>query len=288
MKYLRFYILILIIGLGAGYVGSQLNSTDSAVEAKTETAYERVMRTGTLRCGYSSWQPLFWVDANTKEVHGIFADLTKEIARRLELQIEWKEELGWGAVTESINSGRVDMACAGYWLHPSRVLHLSSTYPQIYAPLYVWTRAEDAETPKSLEEIDSQNYKIGLVDGGSSGQIIDNYFPNAARVEYSQSSTNGDLVAGLLSKKFDFFIDDVTSFMAYNKDNPGKLRILFDQPLAVFPATMLLPKGDQKLKETLDNTLLLIKADGTLEKILEKYDVKDKFLRDISYQESKG
>ncbi|MDE2029943.1 MAG: transporter substrate-binding domain-containing protein, partial [Alphaproteobacteria bacterium] len=136
MNSLKTFILVpaLTILLAAGLAKSGLIMPAPA-QAARETTYDRVLRTGTIRCGYSDWKPLFWVDPNTKEKKGIFADLTKEIGKRLGLKIVWQEELGWGSVVEAIKSGRVDMSCAGYWLNPARIKNLQPSVPQLYSPL---------------------------------------------------------------------------------------------------------------------------------------------------------
>ncbi|HBM91071.1 MAG TPA: hypothetical protein DD400_04245, partial [Rhodospirillaceae bacterium] len=82
----------------------------TSATASKESVYDRVLRTETIRCGYSVWKPLMWVDPNSNKKMGIFPDLMEEIGRRLGLKIVWQEELGWGMVVESVKTGRVDMA----------------------------------------------------------------------------------------------------------------------------------------------------------------------------------
>ncbi len=247
--------------------------------AESESAYERIMRTGEIRCGYSSWKPLFWMDSNTGQPRGIFHDLMEEVGKRLDLKIHWSAELGWGEVAEAVNTHKVDMACAGYWLHPSRIKYLQATDPLFYSSLHVWVREEDKHKYRDMQQLNRPEYTVVEIDGGSAGQIIEKYFPNAQRISLPQLSTNGDVILNLMTKKADFFIDDVTSFYEYQQENPGKLATMFiDTPLAVFPATMLLPREQSHLKSMIDNTLSLVELDGTLDDILNKYQATDLFL----------
>lgn len=248
--------------------------------AKDNEIYDRIIKSGEIRCGYSLWQPLLFVDPNSKEIKGIFHDLMEEAGKRLGLKVVWQEEIGWGTVVESVKTGRVDMACAGYWLHPSRIKSVSYNAPLFYAPLYAWGRYDDTRTFKSLTDFNNDKLTIVQVDGGTSGQLIDRYMPKVKQLNLPENATNGDMIQSILTHKADFLVDDVTGFMAYNRENPNKLKILYDgRPFATFPATMLLPPEEPQLKDMIDGTFKLIELDGTLDTILERYGVDKVFLR---------
>ena len=57
------------------------------------SVYDRVQKTNTIRCGYSTWDPLFYIDPKTGEKHGIFHDLMEEAGKRLDIKIVWAEEI---------------------------------------------------------------------------------------------------------------------------------------------------------------------------------------------------
>lgn len=269
-------LLLLTALLKTGVV--KINSTVES--APKESTYNRVIRTGTIHCGYSVWNPLMWVDPNSGEKRGIFPDLIEEAGKRLHLKIEWQEELGWGTVVEAVQSGRVDMACAGYWLQPNRYKFTASTTPLFYAPLYVWGRDEDNGFTKKMEDLNSEKVTIGQIDGAASNQIAAQRFPKAKSLSLTEMSTNIDLIESLLSRKIDFVIDDATTLSDYIKKNPNKIRNLFpDQPVAVFPVVMLLPPEDPHFKQMIDDALKSMAYDGTLDVILKKYQMDKSFMR---------
>ena len=248
--------------------------------ARQESVYDRVLRTGEIRCGYSVWMPLFFIDMKTGEKKGIFHDLMEEVGKRLGLKVIWQEELGWGTIVESVKTGRVDMACAGYWLHPDRIKYVSATSPQLYAPLYVWVRKNDNRPFASLEDLNSDRLTAGLIDGGSSTRVIATRLPKTKTLSLPEMSTNVDEAEALASGKVDFVIDDATTFENYMANNPGKIRNLFpDHPIVVFPVSMLLPPSDMRFKEVIDDTLHNIEYDGTLDDILKSYRMGGAFLR---------
>ncbi len=50
---------------------------------KKESTYERVMRTGVLRCGYASFQPSIMIDAASGKISGIAYDLVQKMGEML-------------------------------------------------------------------------------------------------------------------------------------------------------------------------------------------------------------
>lgn len=246
--------------------------------ATKETAYQRVIKTNAIHCGYSQWNPLFYTDPNTNQKAGIFYDLMQEVGKRLSLEIIWQEELGWDTAVQSVNSGRVDMACAGYYLHPDRIKYISPSLPQIYTPLYIWGRA--GERIASIDDLNNSKYTFAMVDGGSSNELIKAKFPKAQSLALPGGASNGELVESLTSKKADFFVDDKSGMDAFQKANPGKLEIVLpEHPLTFVPIVMLLPAEDPQLKEMIDNALLNIEYDGTLDVILKNNKVDHLYLR---------
>jgi ABC-type amino acid transport substrate-binding protein len=254
-----------------------LSSCKESTPAK-ESAYQRVIKSNSIHCGYSQWSPLLYTDPNTNQKAGIFYDLMEEVGKRLSLKIVWQEELGWDTVVQSVNSGRVDMACAGYYLHPDRIKYLSSTLPQIYTPLYIWGRSGDHFN--ALEDLNNSKYRFAMVDGGSSNELIAKKFPLAQPLSLPGTASNGELIESLKSKKADFFVDDKSGMAAYQSANPGVIDIVFpDKPVTLIPVVMLLPVEDPQLKDMIDSTLLNIEYDGTLDTILKNNKVDQIFLR---------
>src|ERR1700722_13905628 len=187
-----FFIAIVVVGAAGLYLHEHPNVlTVGSTSTTAESPFDRVIRTGEIHCGYTSWDPLFFVDSKTGEKTGIFHDLMEEAGKRLGLKIIWQEELGWGTVVESIKSGRVDMACAGYWLNPPRIKNVSSSAPQLYTPLYVWVRQDDTR-PKTPEDLNSDQYTVVTADGGAINEMLAHRFPKSKVMSLSEMISNSE------------------------------------------------------------------------------------------------
>lgn len=281
MNILKSVVISAIVALiVAMLVFKGLPSASSPAAAKKETTYDRIIRTGEIHCGYTSWNPLFYIDPKTGEKLGIFHDLMEEAGKRLGVKVIWQEEIGWGTITESVKNGRVDMACAGYWLNPGRIKNVASSAPQIYSPLYVWMRQDDTRTFNSPDDLNSGQYTAGTVDGSADGTILAARFPKTKLITMPELATNSDYIENLMSGKVDFVILDASSMATYITNNPGKIKSPFpNKPMSVFPNIMLMPPDDLRLKEVIDDIMRNIEYDGTLDDILKKYNASDLFLR---------
>lgn len=83
-----------------------------AFAADKETAYDRIMKSGEIRCGYAISPPAMVQDPNTGEISGMDYDIWQEIGKELGVKIVWPEEAGWGNYITGLNSGRYDAFCS--------------------------------------------------------------------------------------------------------------------------------------------------------------------------------
>src|SRR6202012_5680823 len=97
-----------------------------------ESAYQRVMRTQTIRCGYVLWTPFLVKDPNSGKLSGVFYDYTEALAKALHLKIEWDEEMGWADFPSALNEGRVDVMCGGSRPNSSRAREIDFVKPILY------------------------------------------------------------------------------------------------------------------------------------------------------------
>src|SRR5690349_10046206 len=101
--------------------------------AQRESAFERVMRTRTLRCGYVISPPHLQKDPNTGALSGIAHDALEKMASHLGLKIDWAEQVGWATMLEGLSDGRYDMMGSAVWATSSRALRADALKPLDFA-----------------------------------------------------------------------------------------------------------------------------------------------------------
>ena len=256
------------------FLGGCERGSHSNAQYSHHPVLDHIKETQTLRCGYATWAPLFTVDANTKQMSGLFYDVVEEAAKRLNIKVKWTEEVGWGTAAESVKNGRIDAVCSGFWINSTRAQFVDFSTPIIYSVAYVWVRSDANYPAKSMEELNTPSFSFGYLDGSADVKITQARFPKAKGYSMPELTPLPDVLAGLAAKKYDALGYDDATMSDYLKTHPGVFKKLFpDQSLAIYPTVLMLPAGEVQLKAMIDNTLREMLYDGTMANIVNKYHV---------------
>ena len=132
------FAIIICSGLFISLLGANNNP-----QSKTQTTYEKVVESGTIKVGYIPYAPSFIVDPNTGEYSGTFYEVLEEIGTKLDIEIDYAQELGWGTMIESVKSGQVDLIVTGIWPTTERAKHVDFVDPLYYSTAKAYVRADD-------------------------------------------------------------------------------------------------------------------------------------------------
>jgi ABC-type amino acid transport substrate-binding protein len=275
------YFFVAIIALAMGYAGNFLAPQKEVVQVKKETAYERVMRTGVLRCGYAMWPPLVMnKDPNTGELSGVGKDIIEAAAKNLSLKVEWTEESGWGNYPTALNSGRFDVFCAIAGQSAAKGRETRYTVPLFYAPVYAYVRTDETRINEALSNLDDAAFRISGQDGEVSELIAHNYFPKAIYVGQQQLSELGQIFMNVATGKADIVFNAPDVAEDFMSKNPDKLKRLSAKPFQTYSLTYAVAMNEENLQQMLDSALIELHNNGLIEKILNTHDAKaDQFLR---------
>lgn len=244
----------------------------SAFAADRESAYDRVIRTQTIRCGYGVSPPVLVVDPNTKAVSGLDYDVWQEIGKELDLRVEFTEEAGWGNFIEGLQTGRYDAFCSELWADAGRARYASLTIPVMYSFLKAYVRTEDHRFDGDLEKINVPEAKIPAIEGDVSVKMAKDRFPRATIYSLPQTATVSDMLMAVKSKKADAVFLDPAMVRGFEKENPGVLRLLdgVDAPY-VFPSFYAVRSGEIQMRDMIDVALRKIIDDGRMERMARRY-----------------
>lgn len=245
----------------------------SAFAAEKETAYDRVMRTQTLRCAYIVYPPEVIKDPNTGELSGTIIDLINEAGRQLEWKIDWVAEVGFGDMFDGLKTGKYDALCSGLWENPARAKSALFTVPVNYGVYYAFARSDDHRFDKGLDLVNSKDIKIAVIDGEYADFVAAEDYPKAQTVRLPQLSDISQVLLSVSLKKADIAFLQKGSAKGFLKANPGKLKSIDSYPVRVMPAPpVAVDQKEQELKNVLDATFRFLLNNGFVEKTLRKYD----------------
>lgn len=268
-------ILTVLLALGAGYLGSGLGG--SAAKQSEETSYERVIRTGTLRCGYAEWDSAVMKDPNTGKFHGSVVDVVDALAKAMDIKVTWALQVNWGDVVAALKSGKIDAMCAGMWTSALKAKHIAFTVPYAYQQMEVFARADDARFDNNLAALNDPAVKLAIIENDGSGYIATEDFPKAQTVPMGAiTSTDTDLMLHVATNKADATFTVTGLFRQFEKTNPGKLKIVpTARPLRVFGlSAMVVDNTDLRLQQAIDAAMEELLNSGAVDRILDTYDTR--------------
>lgn len=237
------------------------------------TAFERVQKTQTLKCSYGSLSPFITVDPSTKELSGLFYDVVEEIGRRLNISIEWTEEVGYGQISAGFQAGRYDAFCGVLWATPARAAAMSFSTPIYYNRVNPCVRGDTTEYDNSSDPLNSPDKIIIGYDGDISMQLARTVFPKAKKLAMPENMPFGEAMQYITTGKADalatcdqIVVDDL------NRASPGALKIAAPgKPITHTQVVLALPSGDVPLKNMVDVAIFDLREDGMLRRLMEKH-----------------
>jgi len=270
MKNILLVIVAVILALG---VQNFVLNKQAPGAVQNETTYDRVLRTGTLRCAYTPYSVMFTKDPNTGQLGGIYYDVITRLADNLKLKIDWVEEVGWGQQIEGLDAKRYDMVCSPVSLNSGRARVADFSIPLFYSPVHLWAR-KDSPLSGDLNALNNPQIKVSTLDGEQSSVFAHQFMPQAQQVSLPQSAPFSDLVMQVTTGKADIVISDPTAIEAFLKNNPDSLKQLTpdDRPLLVVPDIFLLARGQYEFKEMIDNGLRELFNEREIDRILDTYE----------------
>lgn len=266
-----------VVAFGIGYLPKPTNEhkvpSEKVLPAVKESAYDRIIRTSTIRCGYMPYEPMVMKNPNTGEMSGIAVDIMNKIGENLHLKIEWTAEFGFATSVTDLQSSRFDVACIGFWRLPAEAKSLTYTLPFAYSPMYAYVREGDTRFDGSYDSINHEDVKIISADGQMSSIVATTQFPKAKLIELPNMTSSSQQFEELVSGKADVFLEEASVALAYMDRNPGKVkRINVTDPLRVYQNTIAMNMGEGNLKTMLDSALLDLIENGEIDRIIAKYD----------------
>lgn len=196
------------------------------------------------------------------KVVGIDADVAQAIADKLGMKLEIVDTK-FDAIIPGVQSGKYDMGMAGMTVTPER--EQSVAFSDSYATGIQSIIVKQGSDIKSVDDL-SEKTKIGVQLGTTGDIYAKDDFGDEAVQEFDKGA---DAVQALLAGKIDCVIIDNEPAKSFVAANDG-LEIL-STSYAEEEYAICFKKDNTELQTKVNNALKELIADGTLQKIVNKY-----------------
>ena len=245
-----------------------------ATTGKTQSVYDRVIHTGTLRCGYTPYSIGLIKDPNTGKLSGIYFDIIQELAKNLMLKVEWTEEVGWGTQIEGLNQKRYDMICSPSALNSGRGREADFSIPLYYSPVHIWAKSNDQRFSDKRDAINKSDVRISTLDGEQTSVFARNYFPLAKTISLPQTSPFSDLMLQVTTGKADITFAEPLAVFEFMAHNQNTLRQVSVKPLVIVPNIILIKRDEYAFKQMIDNALRELFNTGFIDQAITRYETR--------------
>ncbi len=269
-------LIALIVAIAAIYVLVPAPTNDPVhATTKKQSTFDRIMATREIRCGYYVFPPVTYRDPKTGDLSGFTVDMMNEIGRRAGLKVVWAEETNFVTWTESLKAGRFDVACTPNWPDTPLASVVAFSVPMFYAGMYPMVRADDPrfQSGDIMARLNQPDVTFVSVEGSAMDIPIQTSFPNAKIDTLPKSAGDSSFILNLLTKKADALIMDQNGKIEYGRANPGKLKMIDTiPPIKMMAFTLAVDRNEMILKDYLDSAVQDLIYDGTMDRLLKKWE----------------
>lgn len=270
MKQVRKGKIVAMVGFLGLFAGVLLSACNKPTEEDTSLSKVEEAKTLVVATSGTLYPSSYYNDEN--ELVGYDVDVAKEVAKRLGVEITFKEYNVDGQVS-SLTRGEADFAANDFGLTDERAEKFSLSTPIKYSFDSMIVRKSDDSGIASLEDLDGK--KAAGEPNTSYMRLAESY--GAELVTYD-NATNDQYLTDVANGRTDVILNDYylqKMAVAALPDIPVK--ILEDVYFNPNETGFLFVKDHQALQEKVDAVLAEMKEDGRLKELAETY-----FQTDIS------
>lgn len=276
--------LVVVFLLLVAVAANQGCTQSGGGEAKKESVYDRIMRTGEIRAAYITYPPALIRDTKTGKLSGIFYDTLEQAAHNLGLKVKWTEEVGWGAQIEGLQTDRYDIVGSPVWANPTRGKLTSMSVPVYYSGIGIWVRANDNRFDDDWSTANAKGVRISTIDGETGDLIARSQFPKAKRISMPQLTDISRLFLEVTSNKSDMAFAEPYYGYKQLQANPGSVKnVAAERPVRVLGNCYMFKKNEYQLKHMLDVAVEDLLNSGFVDQLLDKYSPKPNTFYRVGY-----
>lgn len=264
MKKRLVFLVIAIFTLGV------LISGCGKKEQATDNSWKEIQQKGKFVLGLDDSFPPMGFKDDKGQIVGFDIDMAQEAAKRMGVKVELKP-VQWDGVLLSLNNKDIDVIWNGLTITDKRKQQIA--FSKVYLQnkqIIVTNNDSNIKTKKDLA-----GKKVGLQLGSSSETALNADSATTKSIkEIKKYSNNTEALMDLKTGRIDAVVVDEVVGRYYISKKPGQYKVA-DEDFGKEDYGVGIRKSDVSFKNELDKTLDAMKADGTADKISQKWFGKD-------------
>ncbi|WP_442865160.1 transporter substrate-binding domain-containing protein [Alkalihalobacillus sp. CinArs1] len=254
-----FVVGLLVLAISACSNDEQSEETTSKWDEIKEEGKLVVATSGTL-------YPTSYYKEGSDEITGYEVEVVKEMAKRLELEVEFKE-MGFDGMLTSLKSGQVDLAANDITDTEERKEKFTFSEPVKYSYGTAIVRKDDLSGIESLDDLEGK-----IAAGASTTVYMEIARENGAEEKIYSNATNEQYLRDVSTGRTDIILNDYYLQTLALAAFP-ELNITIHPDIKYLPnnQAIVMNKGNDELLEKVNETIKEMKEDGTLKEISAEF-----------------
>ena len=228
-------------------------------EIASHSDFDQIREKGVLRIGVSIFTPWVFKDKNG-ELIGFEIDVAKKLSKDMGVTPKLIS-YDWEKLIPALKEGQIDIIIAGMAITPQRALKVNFSLPYATSGISLATNIERTKDIKSVEELNRQAIKIGVISATISEGLAKRIFNKASIIAFKKSNDAEDAI---ITGKIHAYMEakPIPRFIAL--DHPGKVDVPLSEPLLAYKAGFAINKGDPDFLNFLNSWIIARETDTWL------------------------
>jgi len=242
-----------------------LAAATNVIAQQTESRLYEITKSGKLRvCQYPGYYSISFRNPTTGEIEGIDADLSKELAKELGVELEIVES-SFGTFIADLQANKCEIGMFGLGATLARAQSVAFSKPYLLTSIYAVVRAGGELT--TWDDIDKPGVTVAVTLGSYIEPFMRDYLKEAELMVVAPPATReGELVAN----RADVIMTDYPTAVKVTDEFDWAETIEPNEVLRLTPYAYVVPHGDQIWLNFVNLFVDTIKLDGRLQFFAEK------------------
>ncbi|PSM19134.1 MULTISPECIES: transporter substrate-binding domain-containing protein [Nitratireductor] len=218
----------------------------------------------------NAYPPLQFIDPKTGEQIGWEYDAMAEMAKRLNVSVEY-QNTSWDAMIQAVSDSQYDLGMTGITIRDDRKEKVDFSAPYMHSEMRMLVRADEERFADEKEFAAKDDLLIAAQPGTTPFyvSVYDVLDGDEANPRIKLFETFGATVQALRAGDVDLVLTDGVAANGYVAASDGKLKVI-GGPLGSEDFGFIFPKGSD-LVEPFNAAIAAMKADGTIDALNKKW-----------------
>lgn len=253
-------------GLSAALAPQQAlgQALDSGI--RPDSTLAKVLKNGVMRVGYAQTGPFFYKVAKTGELGGIYFDAATELAKQMNVKVEFKEVTFQNA-TVGLRRDDYDVFGSALTYTMARAMAVDYIGPLYEVGSLLMVHKDNAGRFKTLADFNDPSVTFSVVSGGSEEPRIPVLFPKAKLI-----TTTGQAELGaepVRAKKSDVWMSSQVAVQLMAKRTNWAVAFDPEHPIDRRPSSWAVRYGDYEWKNFLDFWAGFMRTNGETDRLMK-------------------